>query len=277
MTGLPLSRSAASPRTPAAAAPYGAAELRRTANRTLLRGFAAASLLAVTAIGGGRWIADALATPRKLVVEPPWIIPLPPPLEAPSKPSTPAAPRLRTSPTPEVRALPTPVPDADAPETAPTLAPADGDVAAPGPDGDGVAGGQPDGSGVAPLAPLDPVVPAPVTPTAPDPAPVVPPPADPAPDVFTRVEVMPTVASRAMPVYPEMARHAGIEGRVTVRVRVGRDGRVKDASVVRSDHVLFDDAALDAVRRWTFTPGIQAGRPVEVWVTIPIRFRQTGR
>lgn len=278
MTGLPLSRSVASPRTPAHATPYGAAELRLVANRTLLRGFAVASLLAVSAIGGGRWIADALATPALLVSpEPDWILDTFRPKEPATRAASPPAPVGRTSPTPEVRAIPTPISDTSVPDDAPTLAPAGDDVADLGPQADGVPGGAPDGVGVTPILPIVPAEPEPVEPPAREETRIETPTRTVEPTVFEIVEVMPTVATRTMPVYPEIARQAGLEGRVTVRVRVGRDGRVKEASIVRSDNGAFDDSALAAARQWTFTPGIQAGQPVEVWMTIPIRFRQTAR
>lgn len=279
MTGLPLSRSAASPRTSVHATPYGAAELRLVANRTLLRGFAVATALAVTAIGGGRWITDALAQP---VVEPeaPFVIIdafQEPPIEKPDRPQPSTPPQGRTSPTPEVRAIPTPVPESEAPPEEATLAPVGSDVAEVGPQGEGVPGGVPDGTSVGSVLPIVPADPEPVEPPVREALPVEPPTRPIEPTVFEVVEVMPTVATRTLPVYPELARQAGLEGRVTVRVRVGRDGRVKEASVVRSDNGAFDDSALAAARQWTFTPGIQAGQPVEVWMTIPIRFRQTAR
>jgi periplasmic protein TonB len=76
------------------------------------------------------------------------------------------------------------------------------------------------------------------------------------------------------PEYPEIARQAGIEGRVTLRVWVGKDGRVKEVQLVRSDNEIFNENAIAAVRRWRFEPAIQAGNPVDVWMTLPIRFRQ---
>lgn len=282
MTGLTPLSGAASPRTPrslAAAVPYGAAELRLVANRALLRGFTLASALAVVSIGGGRWIAEALAAPAVSESRVPEILWNPPPVDSP-RPETKPAESRPAGPRPDI-AIPTPVPDHAAPPDR-TIATRD-DVAASTSDtalGDGSLGDGTTGEGSASLPPIEPV--APVVPAEPPADPPAPPPARvvervEAPTVFEIVEVMPTVASRVMPEYPEMARQAGIEGRVTVRVHVGRDGRVKDAVLVRSDNAVFDDAALAAVRRWTFTPGVQAGQAVAVWMTIPIRFRQTAR
>lgn len=74
-------------------------------------------------------------------------------------------------------------------------------------------------------------------------------------------------------VYPEMARKAGIEGRVIVRVLVGKDGRPTKAVIEDSDSQMLDQAAKDAIMRSVFTPGIQNKQPVICWVSIPIRFK----
>jgi protein TonB len=58
---------------------------------------------------------------------------------------------------------------------------------------------------------------------------------------------------------------------VTLRVLVGLDGRVKDVSVDRGSPLL-DAAAIAAARQWVFTPALSNGRPVMVWVAIPVRF-----
>lgn len=76
------------------------------------------------------------------------------------------------------------------------------------------------------------------------------------------------------PVYPDSLRAAGIEGRVAVRAWIGKDGRVKQVDVLQADHDGFVPNTVAAVRTWRFEPALQHGQPVEVWLTIPIRFRQ---
>ncbi len=73
--------------------------------------------------------------------------------------------------------------------------------------------------------------------------------------------------------YPEIARRAGIEGKVVVKVLVGKDGKPKRAFVADSPSEMLNDAALKAVLATTFTPAIQNGNPIDVWVTIPIIFK----
>jgi protein TonB len=74
-------------------------------------------------------------------------------------------------------------------------------------------------------------------------------------------------------VYPEMARKAGIEGQVVVRVLVDKNGKPKKVVVQSSDSQMLNQAAIDAVMKSTFTPAIQNGQPVMCWVSIPIRFK----
>lgn len=94
------------------------------------------------------------------------------------------------------------------------------------------------------------------------------------PPEFVAVERQPEKIAGADPDYPPNLRTAGIEGRVVVRTWIGRDGRVKDVQILRSDNDGFNANAIRAVCEWRFTPAVQAGHPVEVWKTIPVRFRQ---
>jgi TonB family protein len=80
------------------------------------------------------------------------------------------------------------------------------------------------------------------------------------------------VIDKVDPAYPPDAKEQRIDGTVSVAVRVGTDGLVKDATVRKSVPRL-DEAALAAVRQWTFRPGRAKGKPVEVVVTITFEFR----
>lgn len=73
--------------------------------------------------------------------------------------------------------------------------------------------------------------------------------------------------------YPEIARRAGLEGRVVVRVLVGKDGKPVKAVIEQSDNEVFNQAAIEAIMSSIFTPAIQNGEPVAVWVSIPIDFK----
>lgn len=74
-------------------------------------------------------------------------------------------------------------------------------------------------------------------------------------------------------IYPELARKVGAEGKVVVRVLVGKDGLVKKSLIQYSASSLLDQAAIDAVRKTVFIPAIQNNVPVPCWISIPIQFR----
>jgi protein TonB len=88
---------------------------------------------------------------------------------------------------------------------------------------------------------------------------------------FKVVETPPVPIYAPLPVYPDFAREAGIEGRVIVRVLVGTDGLPKQVVAVSGPKLLFA-AAEDGVRRWRFNPGMSAGEPLQVSVEVPVVF-----
>jgi protein TonB len=73
------------------------------------------------------------------------------------------------------------------------------------------------------------------------------------------------------PVYPQAARMARIEGIVILEVVIGIDGRVTSSRVLRSVPML-DQAALDAVRQWVYTPALLNGTAVPVIMTLTVNF-----
>jgi protein TonB len=86
-----------------------------------------------------------------------------------------------------------------------------------------------------------------------------------------KVEKQPEVTKQVKPDYPEIARKAGIEGRVTVNALVGKTGKVEKVGEVTGPEV-FHEAAKAAALQWEFTPAIQNDRAVKVWVAIPFNF-----
>jgi protein TonB len=124
---------------------------------------------------------------------------------------------------------------------------------------------------------------APPAPPPPPPPPSAPPPPPeperpPEPEIFEVVEQMPELQGgiqglQARIQYPEMARRAGIEGRVFVQFVVNEQGVPSDIRVVRGIGGGCDEAAIAAVRESRFTPGLQRGRPVKVRMSLPVTFR----
>lgn len=98
------------------------------------------------------------------------------------------------------------------------------------------------------------------------------------PDVFAVVEQMPQMIGGPMAFYealryPEMARRAGIEGRVVIQFVVDADGSVSNPRVMRGIGGGTDEAAIEAIMQMKFTPGMQRGQPVKVRMTQPVVFR----
>jgi TonB family protein len=74
------------------------------------------------------------------------------------------------------------------------------------------------------------------------------------------------------PEYPEIARQAGVEGDVTLRVVIGKDGAVEDVAPISGEPVL-SRAAMEAVERWHYSPEMVGGRPIGVVTTVTVAFR----
>jgi protein TonB len=111
-------------------------------------------------------------------------------------------------------------------------------------------------------------------------APPPPPPIeDDEPEIFVVVENMPEMIGGQQALYsvlryPDIARRAGIEGRVIIQFVVDEQGNVQNPIVVRSaGGGGLDEAAIEAIKRVRFTPGMQRGRPVKVQMTQPVIFR----
>jgi TonB family protein len=91
-------------------------------------------------------------------------------------------------------------------------------------------------------------------------------------------EKKPKPLSIPAPKYPELARRAGIEGDVIIKVLVNIDGSILDAIIfLSSGFEELDNAALEASMKAKFEPAAQFGRPVKVWVSIPVKFKLTGK
>jgi protein TonB len=73
------------------------------------------------------------------------------------------------------------------------------------------------------------------------------------------------------PVYPALALTSRISGTVVIEATIGADGRVQNARVIESI-ALLDQAALNAVRQWQFTPTRLNGVPIPVIMTVTIDF-----
>ena len=101
--------------------------------------------------------------------------------------------------------------------------------------------------------------------------------------VFDVVEVMPQYPGGQIAMlqylmknikYPEQAMKEGIQGRVTVRFIVEKDGSISDVKPILSVHPLLNKEAVRVVEsmpKWT--PGKQNGKPVRVRFNVPVMFK----
>jgi protein TonB len=74
------------------------------------------------------------------------------------------------------------------------------------------------------------------------------------------------------PVYPETARRARLQGVVILEIIVDKQGNVRSWKVLRPLSLGLTEAAIDAVRQWKYEPPMYNGRPVEVLITVTMRF-----
>ena len=82
---------------------------------------------------------------------------------------------------------------------------------------------------------------------------------------------VPVKTKHVAPVYPPIAQSAHVQGVVILEALLGPDGKVQDALILRSIPLL-DQAALDAVKQWEFTPTLLNGAPVPVIMTATVQF-----
>ena len=76
-------------------------------------------------------------------------------------------------------------------------------------------------------------------------------------------ELRGSAVTRVEPIYPPLAKAAGVGGEVIVEITVDENGGVEQANVV-SGHALLKDAVAAAARGWKFTPTLLSGVPVKV-------------
>lgn len=116
--------------------------------------------------------------------------------------------------------------------------------------------------------------PAPIPTIGTDIGPAVATPTPPAPLPFVGPSIDPRYADAFQPDYPASERRAERDGRVTVRVLVGVDGRVKQIEQVSATSDAFWRVTQDqALKSWRFKPATRGSVPVEAWRTMSLTFR----
>ena len=190
--------------------------------------------------------ADLLPVPDVViaVTAPPPVPDPPPPPAAAGASATPRGPASQVSPV-----APTDAPSSIGPET----------PMPPGVPVDGVIGGTGLGESIGTGLVNIPTPPAPPPARAPEPV---------RPGGHVKY---PTKVHHVAPVYPRIAQEARVDGLVILEAIIAADGRVQDVRVLRSKPLL-DQAAVDAVRQWRFTPTLLNGIPVPVIMTVTVNF-----
>jgi len=98
-----------------------------------------------------------------------------------------------------------------------------------------------------------------------------PPPPPPAPVRVGGNIRQPQKTRNVQPVYPQIAQSARVQGVVIIEATISPAGKVVDARILRSIPLL-DQAALDAVRQWEYSPTLLNGVPVPVIMTVTVNF-----
>ena len=111
----------------------------------------------------------------------------------------------------------------------------------------------------------------------------LPPPPPPAeeeeePEIFVIVEQSPELIGGLVGLqkkirYPEIAKKAGVEGRVYLQFVVDEQGNVHDPIVTRGIGAGCDEEAIRAIMEAKFKPGKQRGKAVKVKMSLPITFK----
>jgi len=79
------------------------------------------------------------------------------------------------------------------------------------------------------------------------------------------------IVSKVKPVYPEIARLAKVQGTVRFKAIIGADGAVQNLDL-ESGPTMLAQAAIEAIRQWTFLPATRNGNPVEDEIHIDVSF-----
>jgi protein TonB len=227
--------------------PYGAPELLEVARKYMLRAVMVSSaawiLVFALSFGTNSILASRKPKETSVIVVPYRELGAPPPL---SNDAPPPQVRVTAAAAAPTAAVPVPVPDAEAPSDATIKSQEEIAAATPSMPSTSDQGQQI----------------------------VVAPPTDeelPKFGDYVYYEELPEAVNQVRPLYPDIARDASVEGTVMVQALVGKDGRVKDARVVKSVPML-DAAAVAAVKQWIFKPALNNNKPVAVWVAVPVKF-----
>lgn len=94
-----------------------------------------------------------------------------------------------------------------------------------------------------------------------------------APPPYVPLQVHQTQPARFPPAMQDVGLYTG---EATIAVAIDRDGRLSDCLAVRYSHPAFADAAVEAVRHWSYGPALIRGRPESATADINFYFKSRG-
>ncbi|MBK6406582.1 MAG: energy transducer TonB [Holophagales bacterium] len=83
----------------------------------------------------------------------------------------------------------------------------------------------------------------------------------------------PVELTRVQPTYPEEARKNKVQGQVILKAVINEKGIVTKVEAVESPDQMLTEAAIEAVKKWTYKPATKKGKPVKVHLTITVAFK----
>ena len=95
------------------------------------------------------------------------------------------------------------------------------------------------------------------------------------PYAFTPVDVEPKTNddARTKIIYPEEAKRNHWEGTVFLRFKVMKNGEIGRVLIEKSDRKIFNQPAIDALRKCTYSPAMRGGKAIDVWTSIALQFK----
>jgi protein TonB len=83
----------------------------------------------------------------------------------------------------------------------------------------------------------------------------------------------PRLISSVLPLFPTVAKEAGITGDVVIRASIGKKGDVGHMEIV-SGPAMLHQAALQALRRWKYQPATLDGEPIDTQILVTVKFHR---
>lgn len=86
-------------------------------------------------------------------------------------------------------------------------------------------------------------------------------------------DILPSIVKNIKPKYPRIAKKNGYEGTVLLKVEILKDGNVGKINIATSSgYALLDQAAIESIQKWKFSPAKKHNKCIDQWVQLPINF-----